>query len=68
MTHFTDPPVSDTTPQQEGSSLMTAVGDFNWTRRLNPRMRGLVTTWLEICDDAMRHISIVPASAGGKTT
>ncbi|NJP93950.1 hypothetical protein HCN51_31700 [Nonomuraea sp. FMUSA5-5] len=66
MTHSTDPPVSSTTPQQEGSTLATVAGDFDWTRRLPPSVRSLVTTWLEIGDEAIRHISIVPVTGGAR--
>ncbi|MEV4020206.1 hypothetical protein AB0J35_57990 [Nonomuraea angiospora] len=65
MTHTTDPPVNSARHDQRGSSLTTAAQSFDWTRQLPPHLRGLVTTWLEIGDDAFRHVSIVPTPAGG---
>jgi hypothetical protein len=46
------------------SALETAVQDFDWTRKLDTDVRGLVTTWLEISDRAIRTINIVSPQAG----
>ncbi|WP_327587077.1 hypothetical protein OHA25_08700 [Nonomuraea sp. NBC_00507] len=64
MINSTDPPISSASPDQR-NALATAVQDFDWTRRLSPDVRSLVTTWLEIGDRAMCTISIVPPATGG---
>ncbi|MFB4294834.1 hypothetical protein ACBI99_44895 [Nonomuraea sp. ATR24] len=46
---------------EQPDDLASAVQDFDWTRRLDPNVRGLVTTWLEIGERAIRTVSIVPA-------
>lgn len=67
MTHSTDPPISSATGEQDGIPLATADPCFDWTRRLNNlnnvEIRGLLTTWLEVGDRAIRYVSIV--AAGG---
>jgi hypothetical protein len=63
MTQTTDPP-ADSTITRPRAWLETAAQDFDWTRQLDPDVRGLVTTWLEIGDRAIRTINIV-APAGG---
>ncbi|MCK2214250.1 hypothetical protein MF672_010675 [Actinomadura sp. ATCC 31491] len=59
MTNPTDPP-----PPVAGATLATAAPDFDWTRQLRPDVRGLVTTWMEIGERAIRHVSIVPQTTG----
>lgn len=64
MTNSTDPPTTPASADQRG--LATADQCFDWTRRLTPPVRGLVTTWLEIGDEAMRHVSIVSPRRGAR--
>ncbi len=59
MINPTEPP-----PDAGDGALATAAQDFDWTRKLDTDVRGLVTTWLEIGDRAIRNISIVPARTG----
>jgi hypothetical protein len=62
MTQTTDPP-ADSTTTRPSVWLETADQKFNWTRPLDPGMRGLLTTGLEIGERAMCTINIV--SPGG---
>jgi hypothetical protein len=64
MNHSTDPPISDATAEQRGTSLATADPAFNWTRQMRPDLRSLVTLWLETDRRVVSHVTIVPAPGG----
>lgn len=67
MTHSTDPPISSATGEQRGGGMETADQCFDWTRRLDSPVRGLVTTWLEIGDRAIRTVNIIrPATEASR--
>lgn len=65
MIHLTERPIRPASRVERGS-LSTAAPSFDWTRRLNPRVRSLVTTWLEIGDRAFRTGTIVGLTGGAR--